>query len=124
MAIIVILFIVGVAAMAVLLGCLRGFSRAGKQEKVVGLLLRAEQPSGGRQYLKVRHPLEIRNYAGLVNDTTLARTHISKETVALVDLAIVLGSRSASSDRPPRTLHMPDHDGKTEGTKRLQARGR
>ena len=124
MAIIIILFIAGVAAMAVLLGCLRGFSRAGKQEKVVGLLLRAQEPSREGQYLERRQPLGIGHHARLVNNTTLAQNRISKHTVALVDLAIVLGSRSASSDRPPRTLLMTDHDGKTEGAKKLQARGR
>ena len=124
MAIIVILFIVGVAAVAVLLGCLRGFSHAGKQRNVVGLLLRAQEPSEGRQSLKMRQPLGIGHYARLVNDTTLAGTHISKDIVALVDLAIVLGSRSASSDRPARPLLMPDHDGKTERAKKLHARGR
>ncbi len=93
MAVIIILLIVGVAAIAVLLRYLRGFSRAGKQEQVVGLLMRAQEPSGGRQFAKACEPVKVWRHPGPVHHTTPARPHISKNTGALVKLAIVLGSR-------------------------------
>jgi hypothetical protein len=93
MAVTIILLIVGVAAMAVLLGCLRGFGRAGKQERVVGLLMRAQEPSGGMQSAKACEPVKVWPHFGPVHHTTPARPHISKNTGALVKLAIVLGSR-------------------------------
>lgn len=122
MTVIIILLIVGVAALSVLLACLRGFSRAQKQERVVGLLMRAQDASTVSQHLNGRQPLEIPNNPRLVSDTTPAQSRISKNTAALGKLAIVLGSRSASSNGPARTLLMPDRDGKTGGAKK-RARG-
>src|SRR5260370_1488298 len=122
MAVIIILLIVGVAAIAVLLGGLRVSSRAGKQEQVVGLLMRAQEPSGGRESAKACEPVKVWRHLGPVHHTTPAQLRISKSTGALVKLAIVLGSRGVSSDRQARTFLMPDRDGKTEGATKLHVR--
>jgi hypothetical protein len=92
MAVAIVFLMVIVAAVAVLFGCLRGFSRAAKQEKVHGLLVRVS----GKQKEQTRL-LEIPISATSRADTTSAVGHISKNTAGVVRLAIVLRSKSAGS---------------------------
>jgi hypothetical protein len=109
-----LLLIVGVAAIAVLLGCLRGFSRALKHSKTPALLLRVDETPGGGRFRKVREPLLFPHNAGPRHHTTPAAAGISKNTAAFVGLALLLGSRSADFDRQTRTLLQP-HRGSNTG---------
>jgi hypothetical protein len=108
-----LLLILGVAAIAVLLGCLRGFSRALNYSKTSGLLLRVDETSGGKPVRKVREPLPFPLYAGPVNHTTPTPAGISKNTAAFVGIALLLGSRSADFDKQTRTLLQLHRDNKT-----------
>lgn len=90
---VIILLIVGVVAVSVLLGCLRGFGRARRQRKVVGLLLRVETESTGRREEKGARQIEFPRYPRRTADTTHTYGLISNNTVAVVGLAILLGSR-------------------------------
>jgi hypothetical protein len=113
------LLIVGVAAIAVLLGCLQGFSRALKHSKTLALLLRVDETSGGGRFRKVREPLLFPHNAGPRHHTTPTAAGISKNTAAFVGIALLLGSRSADFDKQTRTLLQPHRDNKTreaEGT--------
>ena len=102
MAVTVVLLVVGVGALFFLLSCLRGFSRAGKQEKVMGLFVRAQGAGGADR--KTGKPPECRRSRSEIRDTTLARQPISKNTAAVVGLAILLGSRSTSFAIPMSAL--------------------
>src|SRR5215471_13056128 len=99
-----LLLMVGVAAIAVLLGCLRGFSRALKHSKTPALLLRVNETSEGGQFRKVREPLLFPHNAGPRHHTTNTAAGISKNTAAFVGIALLLGSRSAGFDKQTRTL--------------------
>jgi hypothetical protein len=109
MAGVALLLMVGVAAIAMLLGCLLGFSRALKHRKTRALLLRVDEASGRRPSGKVREPFLFPHDAGTANHTTLPPGGISKNTAAFVGLALLLGSRSADFDRQTRTLLQPCH---------------
>src|SRR5262249_37285745 len=104
--------IVGVAAIAVLLGCVWGFSGALKHSKPPALLLRVDETSGGRQF-QVREPLLFPRAAELGHHTTPTAAGISKNTAAFVGVALLLGSRSADFDRQTRTLLQPHRDKST-----------
>lgn len=106
-----LLLMIGVAATAALLACLRGFSRALRYAKSGALLLRVDESSGHGQFHKVREPLLLPHNPGPANHTTLKPAGISKNTAAFVGFALLLGSRSADYDR--QTLLQPHRDGKT-----------
>ena len=108
----VLLLMVGVAAIAVLLGCLRGFSRALKHSKTPALLLRVDETSGSGQFRKVREPLLFPRIAG-PHQTTPTASGISKNTAAFVGIALLLGSRSADFEKQTRTLLQPHRDKNT-----------
>jgi len=119
-----LLLVVGVAAIAVLLGCLRGFSRALKHSKTPALLLRVNETSEGGQFRKVREPLLFPHNAGPRHHTTNTAAGISKNTAAFVGIALLLGSRSAGFDKQTRTLLQPHRDKKTrEARATLWSRG-
>ena len=96
MAVLVISIIVGVAAMAVLLGCLKGFSRALRHKKLSALLVGVEETSGRAPQGKSKMPLDFAPRESRPKDP--ARRRISNGTVALVGLAILLGSRGVTGD--------------------------
>ena len=108
-----LLLMVGVAAIAVLLGCFRGFSRALKHSKTPALLLRVDETSGGGQFRQAREPLLFPRAPGPGHQTTPTAAGISKNTAAFVSLALLLGSRSADFDKQTRTLLQPHRDNKT-----------
>jgi hypothetical protein len=112
-----LLLIVVVAAIAVLLGCLRGFSRALKHSKTPALLLRVDETPGGGQFRRVREPLLFPRNAGPGQHTTLTASGISKNTAAFVGIALLLGSRSADFDKQTRTWLQPHRDKKTREAK-------
>ena len=101
MPVLTILLIVAFAAVALLLACLKGFSRALRYKEVSGVFLSVEG-------LRVRRPQGpsktlidfSRGTRGLSKDP--APWHISTGTVALVSAAIVLQSRSLCGDAPAR----------------------
>ena len=111
-----LLLIVVVAAIAVLLGCLRGFSRALKHSKTPALLLRVDETSGSGQFRKVREPLLFPRIAG-PHQTTPTASGISKNTAAFVGIALLLGSRSADFDKHTRPLLQPYRDKNTREAK-------
>ena len=112
-----LLLIVVVAAIAVLLGCLRGFSRALKHSKTPALLLRVDETPGGGQFRKVREPLLFPHNAGPRHHTTPTAAGISKNTAAFVGIALLLGSRSADFDKQTRTLLQLHREKKTREAK-------
>jgi hypothetical protein len=119
-----LLLIVGVAAIAVLLGCLRGFNRALKYSKTPALLLRVDETSGGGQFRKFREPLLFPHNARQAYHATPTAAGISKNTAAFVGTALLLGSRSADFDKQTRTLLQPHRDKKTkEANTTLWSRG-
>jgi len=105
---VVIVSLIAVAAIAVLFGCLRGFSRAAKQEKVRGLLVQAS----GKQEQQTRL-LDIPISATSKAHTTSAVGHISKNTAGVVRLAIVLRSKSAGSALAIPSPLVPESGGST-----------
>jgi hypothetical protein len=123
MAVTVVLLVVGVGALFFLLACFRGFNRAGKHEKTKGLLVRAQSPAGGDD-VKVGRPLEFPRQPKEISETTPRAEHISKNTVAVVGLAILLGSRSTSFAIPISALASPHSKGKVPAQKDLFPRKR
>ena len=96
MPVLTILVIVGLAAMAVLLACLKGFNRATRRRAVSGLFVRIEpgvrRPQGPSKTLIEFSPRKTPSS----KDPSPRR--ISSKTVALVGVAIALGSRSVYGD--------------------------
>jgi len=93
MAVAIVSLIVVVAAIAVLFGCLRGFSQAAKQEKVHGVLVRADHEPQGQADGLLDFPFYVRS----ARDTTSAVRCLSKNPAGVVRLAIVLRSKGAGS---------------------------
>jgi hypothetical protein len=93
MAVAIACLIIVVAAIAVLLVCLRGFSRAAKQERVQGLLASVSSRQKDQAARLLDLPLSVRS----AGDTTSAAGLISKNTAGVVRLAIVLRSKGAGS---------------------------
>jgi hypothetical protein len=121
MAVLVFSLMVGLAAMAVLLGCLKGFSRALKHKKVSGLLVSIEEtderaPRGKSKTLVEFPPRESRP----AKDPAPRR--ISNRTVALVGLVIVLGSRGLAGDARAAPAK-PGHDPKLQRGEKTQVPG-
>jgi len=117
-----VLLIAGIA-IAVLLGCLRGFSLAGRRERTHALLQRLEETSGGVRGRTFSKPLPFLRRPGRIADTTPALGRISKNRVAFVGMAVLMGSRSAAFDRRSRTLLMPYRVSKAGGASNFNARG-
>jgi len=120
---IAILLIAGFGAIAVLLGCLRGFSLSRKHRKTCGLLLRVEDAGGGRPVSWLREPLPFPHSPRPIPHTTPAGHGISKNTATFAGMAVLLGSRTAAFDRQSRTLLMPCRDSKAGGANNFNARG-
>ena len=89
---VVIVSLIGVAAIAVLFGCFRGFSRAARQEKVQGLLVRVACKQQEQSRL-----LDIPISGTPRGHTTSNVSCISKNTAGVVRLAIVLRSKGPGS---------------------------
>jgi hypothetical protein len=121
MAVLVISLMVGLGAMAVLLGCLTGFSRALKHKKLSGLLVSVEETSGraprGKSKTLVEFPPRESRPA-----KDPAPSRISNGTVALVGLAIVLGSRGVAGDTRTSPAK-PGHDPKLQRGEKTQVPG-
>lgn len=116
----IILFL---GAGAVLLICLRGFAQARGHQKVQGLLVRVERtPTGPRNRTGGRR-IDFAAHRARTSHTTPAAEHISKKTVALVGLAILLGSRGGGVDQFPAPL-TAGGDCNTQGGKHLHAPGK
>src|SRR5215470_19972447 len=98
---IAVLLIAGFAVAAVLLGCLRGFSRARKHRKTYALLLRVVGP-GERPVSKPPQPLPFPHIPMQAVDTTATGSRISKNSAAFVGMAVLLGSRTAAFHRQSR----------------------
>jgi hypothetical protein len=121
MTFLIILSIVGLAAVAVLLACLRGFNRALRFKEVSGVFIRVEEtgrrrPQGPSKTLVDFSPGKSRP----VKDPDPRR--ISSGTAALVSLAIVLGSRGVSGDAQAATFK-PRHDPKPQREEKTQVPG-
>ena len=94
MALTIVSLIVVVAAIAVLVGCFRGFSRAARQEKVRGLLARVICKEEGQTRL-LDMPISATSTSR--DHTTSLVSSLSKNTAGVVRLAIVLRSKGAGS---------------------------
>lgn len=99
MTVLIILLLVGFAAMAVLLGCLQGFTRALRHRRVSGVFVSVEKtirrPQGPSKTL-IDFPQRKSQPA---KDSS--RKRISGSTVALMSLVIALGSRGMPGDIRP-----------------------
>jgi len=102
MAVTVVVLVVVVGAISFLLYRLYGFSRVRKQKEIPGLLLGVQSASGNQE--KTRRRLEVPHRHKEISETTPKPEHISKSTVAVVGLAILLGSRSTSFAVPISAL--------------------
>jgi len=91
-----ILWIVGLAAIAALLACLRGFSHALRHRKVSGVFLSFEDSQGWRPAGKTRGQVDFPQRRA--PRQVLAPGQVSSSTAALVEMVILLGSRSVRSD--------------------------
>jgi hypothetical protein len=90
-----ILLIVGCAAIAVLLACLKGFSQARRHKKVEGMFVGVEGIPERRNSGLVDFPkrkVERLREPG--------PQQVCSSTAALVEMAIILGSRTLYSDAP------------------------
>jgi len=92
MALTIVSLIFVVAAIAVLVGCFRGFSRAARKEKVRGLLARVSCNQEEQTRL-----LDMPISATSRDHTTSVVSSLSKNTAGVVRLAIVLRSKGAGS---------------------------
>jgi hypothetical protein len=113
MAVTVVLLVVAVGGIFFLLACLGGFIRAGKHVKTQGLLVRAQSAGDGEDVKTIRTlqlPLQRKGISG----TTRRPEHISKNTVAVVGLVILLGSRSTSFATPMSALAIPHSKGRVQ----------
>jgi hypothetical protein len=110
MAVTAVVLVVVVGAILFLLCCLYGFSRARKQKEIPGLLVGME--SAGCKQGKTGRRLDVPRRHREISETTPKPEHISKNTVAVVGLAILLGSRSTSFAVPMSALASPHSKGK------------
>ncbi len=94
-----ILLMAGLAAMAVLLACLKGFSKALRYKKVAAVFLsvegREERLPESRSKTLIDFPQQRMSPSGAP-----VPGRVCSGTVALVEMAILLGSRSAYSGVP------------------------
>jgi len=116
MAGLVILLIVGFAAVAVLLACLRGFSRELWRKKVSGVVIRIEEPKVRRPQGPGTPPIDFPQRKKVPSKDP-APHRVSGRTVALVGVAIVLGSRSVCCDVPAGSR---DPEGATPGRQQIR----
>ena len=105
---VVIVSLIGVAAIAVLLGCLRGFSWAARQEEVRGLLAGVSCKQKEQTRL-----LDMPISATPRDHTTSVVSSLSKNTAGVVRLAIVLRSKGAGSAAGMPSALLPKSGGST-----------
>jgi hypothetical protein len=123
MTILIILLIVGLAAVAVLLACFRGFSRALRHKMAAGVYFRVEEtgrrkPQGPSKTLVDFAPGKSKRF----NDPASRR--ISSGTAALVSLAIVLASRGVPGDaRAASFKSRHERDPKLQREEKTQVHG-
>jgi hypothetical protein len=108
MAVLVISLMVGFAAAAVLLGCLKGFSQALKHKRLSALLVGVGEPGsrvalGNSKTLVEFPPRQSRP------GQDPAPQRISSRTASLIGLAILLGSRGVTGD-PQAASVRREHD--------------
>jgi hypothetical protein len=92
-----ILLIVGCAAIAVLLACLKGFSQARRHKKVEGIFVGLEKSKESLSERRNSRLIGSPQRKGEPHREAAAR-QVSSSTAALVEMAIILGSRSLSCD--------------------------
>jgi len=122
MPVLAVLFIIILAAVAALLVCLRGFSQARRHRKVQGLLVRVEVTPAGPPSRRGGKHIDFAANGARTDHTTLAEGHISKKTVALIGLAILLGSRGRAEQFPAHPT--PGSDCSTQAGKHLHVPGK
>jgi len=110
MALTILSLIVVVAAIAVLVGCFRGFSRAARQEKVRGLLARVSCKQEEQTRL-LDMPISATSTSR--DHTTSVVSSLSKNTAGVVRLAIVLRSKGAGSAAGMPSALLPKSGGST-----------
>lgn len=101
MVVLTILLILGVSVV-VLLACLKGFGRAFGHKKVSGLFVSVEAPTL-RKPQGLNKTLIDFSRREMTPSKDPAPQRISSHTVALVGMAIILGSRSTCGDPPARS---------------------
>lgn len=95
----IILLIVGCAAIAVLLACLKGFRQASRYKKIEGAFLNVEK--GSRRLSARRNSSLIGPLQRKPNPSREPAAHqVCSSTAALVEMAIILGSRHIYTDVP------------------------
>jgi hypothetical protein len=99
MAVLVILLMVGLAAIAVFLACLRGFSRALRHKKVPGVFLSVEGREGRLPESRNKALIDFPHRKMSPSGDPVPK-HVCSSTVALVEMAILLGSGSVYRDAP------------------------
>jgi hypothetical protein len=94
-----ILLIVGCAAIAVLLACLKGFSQARRHEKVEGMFVGVEKSKGS---LSERRDSSVIDFPKRKSEPHKepGDRQVCSSTAALVEMAIILGSRNLYCDAP------------------------
>jgi hypothetical protein len=99
MAVLTILSMVGLLAVAVLLASLKGFSQARRHKKVPGVFVKVEPDERRRPESKRDSLIDFPQ--GMVRHRRdPAPRPVCSRTVALVEMAILLGSRSGYSNTP------------------------
>jgi hypothetical protein len=99
MTVLIILLGAGFVAMAVLLGCLRGFSRALRYRKVSGFFVSVETPRVRMPQGRSKTLIDFRRRKSAAEDPPPRR--IGAGTVALMSLVIALGSRGVPGETQP-----------------------
>lgn len=98
MAVLTILLMGGLAAVGVLVACLKGFNQARRHRKVPGIFVKVEEdkrlPASKRDSL-IDFPQRM-----VTCHRDQATKPVCSRTVALVEMAILLGSRSGYSNTP------------------------
>lgn len=118
-----VLLITFLAAGAVLLICLRGFSQARRHQKVQGLLVRVHAIPAGSPNRRRNKCIDFASHCGWTGHTTFDEGQISKKTIALIGLAILLGSRGGGVEQFQAPV-TPGSDGNTQAGKHLHVPGR
>ena len=98
-----ILLIVGCAAIAVLVACLNGFSQARRHKKVEGMFVNVEKGKGRlgrRKNSSLIGPLQRKPDMS----KQPAAHQVCSSTAALVEMAIILGSRTVGGNVPSGSL--------------------
>ena len=94
-----ILLIVGCAAIALLLACLKGFSQARGHKKVEGMFVGVEKSKGSLSKRRNSSASDFPKCKPELHREPGDR-QVCSSTAALVEMAIILGSRSLCCDAP------------------------